>query len=373
MAAAVKLTYFSPEPERQGHASYTHVHEIINGLKELGWDVALFCPRYDEQKLPGARARLWGIFKTNLRAVLAPRPSLYYMRWHFAAFPVALWAKLTGVPTVIEVNGPVDDLFIAWPITRKFKGLFTWLMTSQLNWASAVVAVTDGLNALCGELTDGDKRIRTIPNGANTDQFTPDAVNVENDYTQGLPDKFLVFFGTMAPWQGIRTVLASLDEDAWPEGVHAVFAGDGMERPAVQEVSERLDHVHYLGRVPYEALPSVVARAQASFVCTENLEGRGGTGLAPLKLFESLACGLAVIATDMPFQAEVVRDGKCGVIVEPGDYAGLAAQVAALLSDEDARRKMGENARRVAVEDHSWRARARDTHELLFHVLGQQA
>lgn len=367
------LTYVSPEPERQGHASYTHVHEIIDNLKLLGWQVDLFCPRYDEKALPGAWSRLKGIGRAMWRAIASPRGSAYYMRWHFAAFPVALWAKFKGVPTVIEVNGPVDDLFIAWPITRRFRGLFRWLMESQLRWSGAVVAVTQGLADLSRSIAGPDKQVAVIPNGANTDQFSPDAAADDNDYTVQLPETFMVFFGTMAPWQGIGTVLKALDDPAWPAGVHAVFAGDGVERPAVEDAARRLDHAHYLGRVPYDTLPSITARAIGSFVCTENIEGRASTGLAPLKLFESLASGLPVIATEQPFQADVVRDGVCGLVVEPGNAAQLAEAVADLASAKAKRVKMGKNARKVAVDDHSWAARARDTEGVLLSVLDKTA
>ena len=363
------LSYVSPEPERQGHASYTHVHEIINGLRGQGWQVDLFSPHYDDAELPGAWMRIQGIARTMLRAVTAPRTRLYYMRWHFAAFPVALYAKLSGIPVVIEVNGPMDDLFIAWPSTRRFRGIFEGMMKAQLRWAAGVVAVTDGLNDMCRAMTDADKIIVTIPNGANTNQFCPDAADVDNAVTATLPDRFMVFFGTMAPWQGIRTVLAALDDPAWPEGVHAVFAGDGVERPAVEAATARLNHAHYIGRVPYDVLPTITARAMGSFVCTENLEGRGATGLAPLKLFESLASGVPVIATDMPFQAEIVRNAACGYVVPAGDGAHLALTVAELAADPKAAKKMGKKARAIAVRDHSWAARARDTQDVLLRVL----
>ena len=371
MTKSLLLSYVSPEPERQGHASYTHVHEIINGLRTQGWQVDLFCPHYDEGALPGAVTRLMGIGRAMLRAIAAPRTRIYYMRWHFAAFPVALYAKLLGIPTVIEVNGPVDDLFIAWPVTRRFRSLFTGLMVTQLRWSRAVVAVTDGLAEMCHGFTDADKAIVTIPNGANTNLFTPDAAEKENDITAALPDRFMVFYGTMAPWQGIATVLAALEDPSWPEGVHAVFAGDGAERPAVEAAAARLPYAHYLGRLPYDVLPTVTARALGSFVCTENLEGRGATGLAPLKLFESLSSGLPVIVTDMPFQAEIVTNGACGYVVPAGDAPNLARTVAKLAGDASAARTMGKNARASAVRDHSWAARARDTHDILTQVLGR--
>jgi len=222
---------------------------------------------------------------------------------------------------------------------------------------------------MCRGIVGEQKIIKTISNGANTNLFSPDAAEHTNEHTGNLPETFLVFFGTMARWQGIRTVLASLEEESWPDGVHAVFVGDGVERAAVKLAAKRLSHAHYWGRVPYTILPSIVARAQASFVCTENLDGRGDTGLAPLKLFESLACGLPVIATAMPYQADLVRDHGCGVVTEPQNPALLAQPVADLMSHAATREKMGAAARQLVVKEHSWQARANDTHHLLLQIL----
>jgi hypothetical protein len=173
MNKSVKITYISPEPKREGHASFTHVQEIVNGLAALGWDINLFCPHDTCRDLPGALNRLYTIGNMLWRAWRAPRPHLYYLRWHFAVFPIALYARLRGIPTVIEVNGQLVDLFIAWPATRHFRRIFAPIMRLQLRWAGGVIAVTDGLAMMCREMTDDRKLIVTIPNGANIDHFFP--------------------------------------------------------------------------------------------------------------------------------------------------------------------------------------------------------
>ena len=366
MRQSKRLTYVSPEPERQGHASYTHVHEIIKGLKELGWIINLYCPRYrDNKALPGMFTRLFSILRTMFSAIISGHPDVYYMRWHFAAFPVALYAKIMRIPVAIEVNGPVDDLFIAWPMTRHFKWFFRWLMEQQLHWAKLIIAVTDGLNELCRNITDDTKSIVTIPNGANTDQFTPKAKEIENSYTKNLPEKFMIFFGTMAPWQGIGTVLKAIEDPAWPVDIHVVFAGDGAERKSVEASCVKLPHAHYLGRIPYAELPTITARAIGSFVCTENIEGRASTGLAPLKLFESMASGIAIIATDLPFQADVIKQGECGYLISPGNSTQLAQTTALIAADSAIQAEMGTNARFFVLEHHSWKIRALETHKAL--------
>ncbi len=366
--APISLVYFSPEPDRQGHASYTHVHEIVNNLRLLGWRVMLASPKHSGA-LPGIVRRLFGIGWAQLRAIFAGRPDVYYLRWHFAAFPLSLWAKLARIPVVVEVNGPATDLFIAWPWTAKMRPLFSWLMNVQLRWAAAVVAVTDGLSQLCRTITGPEKEIVIIPNGANTDMFTPDAAHLENAFTHDLPERFMIFFGTMAPWQGIGSVLAALEHPDWPADVDCLFAGDGVARPDVEAVAARLSHARYLGRLPYDALPAVVARALGGFVVPENLKGRADTGLAPLKLFETMASGIPAVVSEQPFQADLVRTKQCGHIVTPGSAAEIAQSVAALAADEGAGRAMGVRARDSVVGEHSWAVRAKATHDLLLGIL----
>jgi len=355
------LTYVSAEPEREGHASYTHVHEIIKGLKVAGWQVDLYSPHYDDLKLPSAFSRILALFAMNLRVLFAKRPDVYYMRGHFAVFPVALFAKILRIPTVIEINGQVTDLFIAWPITRRFGGFFPWLMNIQLRWARLSIGVTQGLADMARDIVGERARVAVVPNGADIHHFTPEAAKIENATTHLLPENFVVFFGTLAPWQGIRVILSAIEDEAWPKDIHVVFAGDGAERSTLEDAADRFDHVHYLGRVPYDELPSVVARAKGSIVCSENIGGRVDTGASPLKLFESMACGTAIVSADLPAQTEVVSGARCGYVIQSGDVHGLACAVSKLVGNPEKLNEMSRNAREVAVRDHSWKARAMET------------
>src|SRR5690606_11450491 len=119
-----------------------------------------------------------------------------------------------------------------WPGSRHFEGLVTRLARRQFCMADAVVAVTPELAEWLS--CDTNRSVRVVPNGANVVLFTADRPRLP-----GLPDEYAVFFGAMQPWQGISTILAAAEHEAWPSDLPIVFAGTGRLAPDVQQASER--------------------------------------------------------------------------------------------------------------------------------------
>ena len=78
---------------------------------------------------------------------------------------------------------------------------------------------------------------------------------------------------------------------------------------------------------------------------------------SPLKLFEYMAAGVPIVASDLQALRDVLRDGENALLVEPGDEAGLAGAISRLLRDPLLASALAENARKT-VERFSWRRRA---------------
>lgn len=362
-----KVAYLALQATREGQASHAHVHEILAGLRSRGWRVELYEPGYANRKdEPGAMARALEFAKTQLRLWRSGRPDLLYIRHHFAAWPSALWARLNRIPVVQEVNGPYEDLFVAWPWTAKLKGLFVFLLRTQIRWADLVIAVTPGLADWA--LREGARWAEVVPNGANATLFRPDAP-LEGGID--LPNNYVLFFGALAPWQGIDTMLSAVEMPSWPREVALVIVGDGAERPKVEE-AVRVHHprVVYLGKQPYRAMPGVIARSLAVLSVQESTTKRlAEMGAFPLKLFEAMACGVPVVVSDLPGMAHLVREGGVGWIVPPGDARAVAEAVGRLFRQAEERRRMGMRGRELVERAHSWDHRAAETHYLLLRLL----
>jgi len=363
----MKLKYLCLQATQEGQASYAHVHEMINGLRKRGWDVELFEPSYSKKDFaPSILQRLFEFIFVQLKLLIKlKKDDIIYIRSHFAAFPTSVIAKLRKLPVVQEINGPYEDLFIAWPWTRYFKGFFKWLIKVQYKISDAIIVVTPQLKEwIINEIGSlRDSNIYIIPNGANTNLFTP---NAESKYKLGKP--YVVFFGALAPWQGIDTILEASQNSEWPENVKLVIMGDGVERPKVEKAVRENNKVIYLGKIPYKEVPGIVANSVAGLSPQNNLGDRSNTGLSPLKVYEILACGVPAIVTDFPAQADIIREHQCGIVVSPDSPEEIAKAVKYLYENENERKEMGQRGRKVVLKEHSWDKRAEDTEKVLKEI-----
>lgn len=359
-----RLHYLTLESPREGQASYAHVHEIIAGLRKIGWQVDLYAPGYAEGwERPGIVGRMLEYVRVQKRLWDAlGEGDAIYMRSHPLAFPLAWAAKRKGVPVVQEINGPYEDIYISYKWMKPLGWLMVGLWKSQYRWAGGIVTVTEQLkNWVLKQIGDGV--VEVIPNGANTDMFTPDAAcELE------LPKPYALFFGGLARWQGIPTLLAAAEHPAWPKGVKLVIVGDGQERAAVDDAAACNPVIHYVGRQPYKIVPGIIANSLCGLVPKNKSGDREGTGLFPLKVFETLAGGVPAVVSDFPGQGDLVREFDCGVPVPAEEPEALAQAVADLAADPEKATAMGRRGREAIVAAHSWNARAEQTGALIEKV-----
>jgi len=356
------LKYLCLQSREQGTAGFTHVTEIIRGLEKRGWRVDLYEPDYGtNRRRPGAIKRLIEFLRIQFLFLMDSGniPDAVYIRSHVALFPVTFFCKLSGIPVVQEINGPYEDLFIAWPFTKKLSGLITRLVRHQYRLSDALITVTPDLGDWLRREV-GHKQIHIIPNGANTDLFKPGAIS-----TTRAPEPYALFFGALAPWQGIDTMLKAVDLSLWPEDVSLVIVGEGAAKNQVQNISKQNRKIVYLGKVPYKSMPGIISDAMVCLSTQSNTMGRSETGLFPLKLFESLACGVPVAVTDFPGQSDLVKKYKCGLVIPHDDPEALADAVAYFFRNPKESKLMGRRGSKAVNLEHSWDKRAADTDKVI--------
>ncbi len=367
MSAGRRLAYLCLETPRQGQATYTHVHEIIAGLRDIGWQVELIATGRGGAS-SGSRylTRLFDYI--GAQWTLARRLRDFdgvYMRAHFAAWPASVFAYLQGVPVFQEINGLPADIFVTYRWLGRLSGLVNWLYRSQMQMAAHVFVVTEGLKQWALSQA-GHERISVVSNGADIRLFSPEGPRPPTD------GPYIVFVGGLTAWHGISVMRAAVDDPAWPLGLQLVIIGDGVEREQLSQpgLSER---IKVLGRREPQEVAKWLRGAVAALSITQDTTGHLGTGVAPLKLFEAMASGVPVIVTDLPFQRDVVRQYETGLVIPLASASALARAAAQLAGEPDFARRLGRNGADYVRAFASWRRRAEEISGHLSHAIGGQS
>jgi glycosyltransferase involved in cell wall biosynthesis len=357
----LRVAYLSLQAVADGQDTWAAVTEVVSAWEALGWTVDPYFPHYPDAGAPGGFGRLAEMWRVQRRlAAELDRYDAVYVRAHQMALPTARRAVVRGVPVVQECNGPYEDLFIAYPGLRVARPVFDAMQRWQYRHAAAIVSVAEGLTGWLRREA-GHDRVVTIGNGANTDVFRPDVAR-----RPGLPDRFAVFFGQFPAWQGIGSLLEAVRLPAWPADLPLVFVGDGAMRADVEAAeAEMPERVVYLGRLPYRDVAQVVAHASVAFVPMAAPERE--TMFSPLKLYEAMACGVPVVASDVAGISEVVNEARCGMLYPAGDARSLTDAVARIVRDPDEARAMGGRGREAVLARYSWKQRARERARVVEH------
>lgn len=266
-------------------------------------------------------------------------------RWSpFISLVSRRWAR-RGLPTVLLVQGNLDDLYDSNPWTKRVPWI-TKLALESIRTAAHIVTPSEGLAAWVRTIRhESSDSITVIPNGVDVDMFAR-----ERDMLTTETAPHVLFFGNMAKWQGIDTVLEALQDPLWPADLGLHFIGDGEMTAAVRDCGD--ERVRYLGRLPKAEVARAAAKAELS-LATRHADGASATGVSPFKILESAAAGTPCIVTRVPGQTELAADIGGAMLIAPGDPHALAEAVAAL-HEEPERRAALTRAGLEGIQRYDW-------------------
>ena len=232
-------------------------------------------------------------------------------------------ARRAGVPYVVHLHGSRYREFLdgAGPRTHA-------LVRRMFAGAAIVLVLGEAWRALLlRHMPELAGRIRILPNASRPSEALgfPRAGRVPH----------ILFLGKVGARKGVPVLLEALSRLP-PGRWRATVAGDG-------DVEEARLAVHRLGLNGRVALPGWVGPDAVAALLREAeiLALPSFNENLPMSVIEAMAHGLAVVATPVGAVAEIVRDGETGLLVQPGDAAGLAAALGRLLAAPDERARLG--------------------------------
>jgi len=372
----------------------TRTHGLLRELNSLGWDVDGVTRLGYPYDMPGkddlpdvpAQDRIDGVDYLRLLAgtqVEKKNPLYDYVQRYSAELTSAArrdrpavihaasnhWNGLTavnvarrlGLPSIYEVRG-------LWEVTRGSRNpewaesnMFKYIARMEADAAKGATKVFTITNALREEMIArgvDEQKITVLPNGVDTSRFTPIPRDEQLAREVGVVGKTVIgYVGSILDYEGLELLIdAAAELAAVRHDFHVLFVGDGAE---LETFSQRVreegleEVITFTGRVPHEdveryySLVDITPFPRLPLPVCEMV--------SPLKPFEAMAMGKAIVASDVAALAEIITPGANGFLHSKGDAQSLTAELQRLLDDRDLTQRIGKQARDWVVQHRDWK------------------
>jgi len=366
------------------HAGFSHVYSVIKSLRKLGHEVIVVCKasrrediwkwkNYDgfevlstslhldyfppTVNMPYERIRQLMTLEilracAKFKKLVEDRKIDIIHERHDMRFDISgLVSKLSGIPSVLEVNSPfLEECFGEGSVGYMLRNI---TRRASFKLSSSVVVQTGILKKIIDKNTGVNSKV--IKNGADPEMFRP----LEKDFKsfEFLKGSVVVgFSGAFKPWHGVDMLIeASKGLD-----VKLLLIGGKVQ------VSNGLA----VGAIPHEEVPRylnlcdilVAPFAPSKDEKRKEMYKRYGMWWCPLKIFEYMAMEKPVISSRVGEVPEYLEGA--GLTYEEGDVEGLRDAIEKLSKDKELRERLGRRGREKVLEHYSWDKIAKDTERL---------
>jgi glycosyltransferase involved in cell wall biosynthesis len=162
------------------------------------------------------------------------------------------------------------------------------------------------------------------------------------------------YIGVIADIRGAKEMVAAVAEFPAETQVRLKFAGN-YSPPGLRGVLERMPgwkSVDSLGWLARQGIVDLLGRVRAGLVVLQPTPNYIES--LPVKLFEYLAAGIPVVASDFPIWREIVEEAACGLLVDPTDAHAIADAMRWIIDHPDEAEEMGRRGAQLIASRYNW-------------------
>jgi glycosyltransferase involved in cell wall biosynthesis len=310
-----------------------------------------------------------------------------YQRLSVANYAGIVASRKLNIPLIIEYNGSEAWIAKSWGKPLRYNKQALQAENACLHHATLIVTISAALKDELISRGVEPKRIAYYPNCVDPNMFNPEnfsAKDIRNTKRKHqIKDNALIFtfVGTFGRWHGIEILAQAIkilvDNDAdWLNKNNIIFMliGDGVMMNEVHQIigaEKYAPFVRFAGLIPQAGTPEYLATSDV--LLSPHVANQDGSRFfgSPTKLFEYMAMGKSIIASDLEQIGEVLKDSlhvsalptneilsssttKLAVLCNPGNAEDIVKGIKFMTENPKWRKQLGLNARIEALQKYSW-------------------
>jgi glycosyltransferase involved in cell wall biosynthesis len=278
--------------------------------------------------------------------------------------PIGLKLKKLGKVVIFDAHEDVPKQILAKPYLNKYTSkVLSVLFTIYEQWAcrklDAVVAATPYIQEKFKAMRVSTLDINNYP---LLEELSTSEINWSIKKDQ------VCYIGDIAKVRGIHEMVKAMPfcNSDTRFAIGGIFSETNFEKTLKTE--DGWLRVDFLGWLDRDKVKSVLNSSIAGLVTLHPIVNY--LDALPVKMFEYMAAGIPVIASNFPLWEEIINEDKCGVCVDPLDSHAIASAVNYLVANPNECERMGQNGRRAVCEKYNWTIEERKLLKFYNEILG---
>jgi glycosyltransferase involved in cell wall biosynthesis len=325
-------------------------------LVNAGFDVTLIAPAAEDSIKNGVKIVAIKPEASRIKRMLTTTKEVYQKAlevnatvYHFhdpELIPAGLKLKQQGKKVIYDVHEDVPRQMLGKPYLPRFsRQLIANRFEKYENKASKhfdhIITVTPLIETRFKKVNPRTTQVCNFP---SLEEFT----SQNEDHHPRKKD--LCYAGSISEMRGIREMIMAIEEIDGTLHLAGNFSPSSLQKE-MQKLSgwKKIIHHGYLGR---EEIRQLYAHCSIGLVLLHPTENY--MDAYPIKMFEYMAAGLAVIASGFPLWRQITEGNQCGICVDPLNIREIRDAILYLQQNAETAAQMGVNGRKAVVEKYNW-------------------
>jgi glycosyltransferase involved in cell wall biosynthesis len=358
------------EPRGLKVVHMTTVHQAFDGrifhkecrtLAQSGYEVVLVAPHERDEVVHGVGIR--AIPKLGGRISRMTRSAWHVYReaisqdadiYHFhdpELIPAGLLLRARGKQVIYDVHEDLprdieSKVYLPVCLRRPIAWVTEYIEDAAARCFTALVAATPTIG---GRLSRQNSNTIVVNNFPDLEEFTSDLWNWDER------ELSIAYIGGITEQRGIRELISAMELVNPNIPAKLVLAGHFSPDGLIRDLSllPGWKNIEWLGFFGRKQVANLLARVRAGLVVLH--PEPNFVSSQPTKLYEYMAAGIPVVASDFPLWREIVKVAGCGLLVDPCDPTAIAEAITYLLTHPEESQEMGRRGRAAVEKRYSWK------------------